>query len=98
MIGLIMNLISKFGNLLVNKIPSKSTQEVESDNIETANETNREEIKSGKGWRNFLGYVCAFIIAYNYIIVPILDYFGVVLFSFPLSDIIRIVILLISGN
>ena len=62
MIGLIMNLINKFGNLVVNKIPSKSTQEVESENTETANETNREEKTSGKGSRNSLGYVCAFII------------------------------------
>ncbi|MBK5014011.1 hypothetical protein [Pantoea sp. S62] len=98
MFGLIMNLISKFGNLLVNKIPSKSTQEVESENTETANETNREEIKAGKGWRSCLGYVCTFILAYNYIIVPLLDHFGIVLFSFPLSDIIRIIVLLISGN
>ncbi|MBN6033083.1 hypothetical protein [Pantoea ananatis] len=98
MIGLIMNLVSKLGNLLLNKIPSKSKDEVQADNTENANETNREEIKSGMGWRNFLGYVCGIIIAYNYIIVPILDHFGIVLFSFPLSDIIRIVILLISGN
>ncbi|WNK56708.1 hypothetical protein RM151_11430 [Pantoea agglomerans] len=98
MISLIINLVSKLGNLLLNKIPSKSKDEVEADNKETANETNREEIKSGKGWRNFLGYVCAFIIAYNYILVPILDYFGIVLFSFPLSDIIRIIVLLLSGN
>ena len=98
MISLIINLVSKLGNLLLNKIPSKSKDEVQADNTEAANETNREEVKAGKGWRSFLGYVCAFIIAYNYIIVPILDYFGIVLFSFPLSDIIRIVILLISGN
>lgn len=31
-------------------------------------------------------------------IVPLLDYFGIVAFSFPLSDIIRILILLLSGN
>ncbi|MDQ1211450.1 hypothetical protein [Pantoea anthophila] len=98
MIGLIFNLVSKLGDLLIKKTPNKSSEELELEQSETVNETNREEIKTGKGWRNFLGYVCAIIIAYNYIIVPILDYFGVVLFSFPLSDIIKIIVMLIGGN
>ncbi|MGC1010329.1 hypothetical protein [Pantoea agglomerans] len=98
MISLIMNLVSKLGNLLLNKIPSKSTDELQAENTEAANETNREEVKAGRGWRSFLGYICAFIIAYNYIIVPILYYFGIALFAFPLSDIIRIIVLLVSGN
>lgn len=63
-----------------------------------AGQTNREEIKAGKGWRSFLGYACTIILTYNYIIVLLLDYFGIVVFSFPLFDIIRILILLLSGN
>lgn len=76
----------------------KTEQELEAEKSSDTNETNREEIKQGKSWRSFLGYVCTVILAYNYIIVPILDYFGIVLFSFPLSEIIRIIIILITGN
>ena len=98
MFSLILTLVSKLGDYLTKMIPNKSTPELESANNEAVQETNREEIKAGKGWRSCLGYVCTFILAYNYIIVPLLDHFGIVLFSFPLSDIIRIIILLISGN
>lgn len=81
-----------------NKEVEKTEQELEAEKSSDTNETNREEIKQGKSWRSFLGYVCTVILAYNYIIVPILDYFGIVLFSFPLSEIIRIIIILITGN
>ncbi|WP_161950109.1 hypothetical protein, partial [Pantoea agglomerans] len=60
MIGLIINLVSKLANLLLNKIPNKATDEVHAENTEAANETNREEIKAGKSWRSFLGYACPF--------------------------------------
>ncbi|HCA9839057.1 hypothetical protein [Klebsiella pneumoniae] len=71
---------------------------VELEKNKEANETNREEIKKGFSWRNALGYVCVFVIAYSYILIPIADYFGIALIQMPLSDIIRIIILLISGS
>jgi hypothetical protein len=98
MLSIIIDLI-KSGISLISKNKTevaKSKDELETE--KTAQETNREEIKAGKGWRSFLGYACTGILVYNYILVPILDYFGIVLFSFPLSDIIRIIILLLSGN
>ncbi|MBC4257787.1 hypothetical protein H8M44_18255 [Klebsiella pneumoniae] len=78
----------------------KQEKEVDVDlekNKET-NETNREEIKKGLTWRNALGYICVAILAYSYILIPIADYFGVALIQMPLGDIIRIIILLISGS
>ncbi|QLO88710.1 hypothetical protein [Enterobacter sp. RHBSTW-00975] len=100
MLSIIMDLI-KSGISLFTKNKTeveKSKDELETEKTNEAQETNREEIKAGRGWRSFLGYACTIIITYNYIIVPILDYFGIVVFSLPLSDIIRILILLLSGN
>ncbi|HFS7473382.1 holin family protein [Enterobacter cloacae] len=100
MLSIIIDLI-KSGICLFTKNKTevaKSKDELETEKTNEAQETNREEIKAGRGWRSFLGYACTFILVYNYILVPILDYFGIVLFSFPLSDIIRIIVLLLSGN
>lgn len=100
MLSIIIDLI-KSGISLISKNKTevvKSKDELETEQTNEAQETNREGIKAGRGWRSFLGYACTFILVYNYILVPILDYFGIVLFSFPLTDIIRIIVLLLSGN
>ena len=62
------------------------------------NETNREEIKKGFSGRNFLFYVLGTIIAWNYILVPLLDYFGIVLFSLPLGEIFTLLSLMLGGG
>ena len=62
------------------------------------NETNREEIKKGCSGRNFLFYVLGTIIAWNYILVPLLDYFGIVLFSLPLGEIFTLLSLMLGGG
>ncbi|MGC0802085.1 hypothetical protein WKH50_19295 [Pantoea agglomerans] len=98
MIGLIMNLVSKLGDLLLNKIPSKSKDEVQADNTETANETNREEIKAGMGWRNALGFVITSIIFYNWIIVPVLDAFGIVVIQVPLGQLLQVLLIMVGGS
>lgn len=100
MLSIIIDLI-KSGISLITKNKTevvKSKDELKTEKTSEARETNREEIKAGRSWRSFLGYACTIILTYNYIIVPLLDYFGIVVFSFPLSDIIRILILLLSGN
>lgn len=62
-----------------------------------SNETNREEIKKGFSDRNFLFYVLGTIIAWNYILVPLLDYFGIVLFSLPLGEVFALLQLMLGG-
>lgn len=62
------------------------------------NETNREEIKKGFSGRNFLFYVLGTIIAWNYILVPLLDYLGIVLFSLPLGEIFTLLSLMLGGG
>ncbi|MDF2784230.1 MAG: hypothetical protein K0S95_765 [Pantoea eucrina] len=92
MIGLVLKLLSKIGNLLLNKVPEEPEKHVES-----TNETNREEIKRGWGGRNFIFFVAGIILLWNYVICPVLDCFGIVLFQLPLGEIFNLLALLISG-
>lgn len=92
MINLILEVIKAGVGFFQKK--SESTKQIAND----VNETNREEIKQGYSWRNALGYVCVAILAYSYVIVPLLDYFGIIVFQLPLGDIIRIIVLLLSGS
>jgi len=62
------------------------------------NQITLEETRQGFTWRQCLGYVLAFIIAWNYVIVPLLDYFGIVIFSLPLGQIFQVLILLLGGS
>lgn len=77
----------------------KKEREIDMDNNRShdTNETNREEIKQGSGWRSFLGYVLGTIILYSYIIVPVLDYFGIVVFQMPMGDIFKLLLLMLTG-
>lgn len=92
MISVILELIKSGIGFFQKK--SEGTKQIAND----VNETNREEIKQGYSWRNALGYVCVVILAYSYVIVPLLDYFGIVVFQLPLGAIIRIIVLLLSGS
>lgn len=96
MIGMIIELI-KSGIGLFQKKQSTDASIAETKTSEV-NETNREELrKTGFSYRTILGYVCSFIILYSYVIVPLLDYFGIVVFQMPMSEIFKVVLLLL-GN
>ncbi|HFR1222928.1 TPA: hypothetical protein ACHU01_004380, partial [Shigella sonnei] len=61
-------------------------QEVKKTNVEGQIETNKEEIeKVTFHWRNALGFVLTLIILYNWIIVPVLDAFGIIVIQVPLG-------------
>ncbi len=76
----------------------KSQNELQTEKTLDNGETNREEIKQGKSWRSFLGYALAGIMVWNYVIVPVLAAFGIVVFTLPVSDIIRLLSILLTGN
>ncbi|EGT3596270.1 MULTISPECIES: hypothetical protein [Serratia] len=97
MIGMIIELI-KSGIGLFQKKQSSDASIAET-KTEQVNETNREEIrKGGLSYRTVLGYVCAVIILYSYVIVPVLDYFGIVVFQMPIGEIFKVIALLLSGG
>lgn len=71
----------------------------EKTNDEGQIETNKEEIeKVTFHWRNALGFVLTLIILYNWIIVPVLDAFGIVLIQVPLGQLLQVLLILVGGN
>ncbi|MFG0800776.1 hypothetical protein [Leclercia sp. GLN_9] len=71
----------------------------EKTNSEGQIETYREEIeKITFHWRNALGFVLTLIILYNWIIVPVLDAFGVVVIQVPLGQLLQVLLILVGGN
>ncbi|EEW7495307.1 TPA: hypothetical protein J6O31_002924 [Escherichia coli] len=68
-------------------------------NTEGQIETNKIEIEQNTfHWRNFLGFVLSLIILYNWIIVPVLDAFGIVLIQVPLGELLQILLIMVGGG
>lgn len=77
----------------------ESKDELVAKNSEQQNEITLEETRKGfTTWRQALGYVLTFIIAWNYIMIPLLTLIGVVLPIIPLDQIFRILLILVGGN
>lgn len=74
-------------------------QEVKKTNAEGQIETNKEEIeKVTFHWRNALGFVLTLIILYNWIIVPVLDAFGIVVIQVPLGQLLQVLLIMVGGS
>ena len=74
-------------------------QEVTKTNAEGQMEVNKEEIeKTSFHWRNFLGFVLSLIILYNWIIVPVLDAFGIVVIQAPLGQLLQVLLIMVGGS
>lgn len=73
-------------------------KEVKETNAEGQLEINKIEIeKNTLHWRNILGMVLTLIIAYNWLIVPVLDYFGIVVIQVPMGQLLTILQIMVSG-
>ncbi|EMW1139726.1 hypothetical protein AAEL24_000287 [Serratia marcescens] len=95
MIGMIIELIKSGIGLFQKKEQSKNELEVQ--NSHEQNQITLEETRKGFMWRQALGYVLTFIIAWNYVILPVLAVCGVVLPPIPLDDVWRVLMILIGG-
>ena len=96
MITTILELI-KTGLSFFQKKQEKEVDSTIEKNKET-NETNREEIKKGLTWRNALGFAITLIILYNWIIVPVLDAFGIVVIQGPLGQLLQVLLIMVGGS
>lgn len=96
MIGLITKIIELgMGYFTKTKVIEK---EVQVTNAEGQIETNKIEIeKNSFHWRNALGFVLTMIVAYNWLIVPLLDAFGIVVIQVPLGELLTILQIMIGG-
>ncbi|BBV85996.1 hypothetical protein [Enterobacter kobei] len=97
MIGEILNLLSKGMDFFIKR---KTIQaDVENTNAEGHIEINREESENVSfHWRNALGFVITLIILYNWIIVPVLDYFGIVIIQVPIGQLMQVLLIMVGGS
>jgi len=92
-----MELLSKGMDFFIKK--KTVEQEVEKTNAEGQIEVNKEEIERVSfHWRNALGFVLTIIIFYNWIIVPVLDAFGIVVIQVPLGQLLQILLIMVGGS
>jgi len=71
--------------------------DVEKTNAEGKIQINKEEIeKVTFHWRNALGFVLTLIILYNWIIVPVLDIFGIVVIQVPLGQLLQVLLIMVG--
>ncbi len=97
MIGMIIDLIKTGMDFFIKK--KTVEQEVQKTNAEGQIETNKEEIeKVSFHWRNALGFVITLIILYNWIIVPVLDFFGIVVIQVPLGQLMQVLLIMVGGG
>lgn len=72
-------------------------KEVQTINAEGQLEITKMEVeKNSIHWRNVLGMVLTFVVAYSYIIIPIADFFGIALIQMPLEPIFRLLLVLLG--
>ena len=93
---MIIELIKSGIGLFQKKEQSKN--ELEAQNSHEQNQITLEETRKGFTWRQALGYVLTFIVAWNYVILPVLLVYGVLLPPIPLDDVWRVLIVLIGGS
>ncbi|HHD2901647.1 TPA: hypothetical protein ACNZ7M_001863 [Enterobacter kobei] len=97
MIGIIVELLTKGVDFFLKR--KTIEQEVQKTNAEGQIETNKEEIeKVSFHWRNALGFVITLIIFYNWIIVPVLDTFGIVFIQVPLGQLLQVLLIMVGAN
>lgn len=97
MITLILDLIKNGMDFFIKR--KTLEQEVTKTNAEGQMEVNKEEIeKVSFHWRNALGFVLTAIIFYNWIIVPVLDAFGIVVIQVPLGQLLQVLLIMVGGS
>ncbi|HDX4721204.1 TPA: hypothetical protein ROH25_004993, partial [Enterobacter asburiae] len=96
MFSIIAELISKGMDFFLKK--QTIAKDVQTTNAEGQIEVNKEEIeKVSFHWRNALGFVITLIILYNWIIVPVLDAFGIVMIQVPLGQLMQVLLIMVGG-
>lgn len=95
-IGAIIDLIKTGFSFFQKKEHSK--QDLDAQNSHEQNEITLEETRKGFTWRQALGYVLTFIVLCNYVILPVLAVFGVVLPAVALDEVWKVLIVLIGGS
>lgn len=97
MVSIILELLKSGMDFFIKK--KTIEKEVEHTNSEGQIETNKQEIERVSfHWRNALGFVITLIILYNWIIVPVLDAFGIIVIQVPLGQLLQVLLIMVGGS
>lgn len=86
-----------FGLFQKKQNQEENKDELKAQNSHEQNIITLEETRNGKSWRNYMGYACVVIILWNYIVIPVLALFGIILPIIPLEQIFRIVFAMLGS-
>ncbi|HFJ4330419.1 hypothetical protein [Serratia liquefaciens] len=95
-IGAIIDLIKTGFSFFQKKEQGKA--ELDAQNSHEQNQITLEETRKGFTWRQALGYVLTFIVAWNYVILPVLAVCGVVLPPVPFDQVFKLLYVLIGSS
>jgi hypothetical protein len=96
MISILIDLIKSGIGFFQKKEQSK--QALDAQNNHEQNQITLEETRKGFTWRQGLGWVLTFIVLWNFVIIPLLGAFGIILPPIPLENVWKVLILLVGGN
>ena len=96
MISVIIELIKTSLGFFQKKQQSKD--ELNAQNSHEQNQITLEETRKGFTWRQGLGWVLTFVVLWNFVIIPVLAAFGIVLPPVPLDEVWKVLILLVGGG
>jgi len=63
-----------------------------------AGSTKSTDSLSDVNWKHHIAYVFVFILIYNFIIIPVLALFGLIVPMIPLDEVWKVLIILIGGS
>lgn len=96
MFDIIVGLIKSGIGLFTKK--QQSDSELQAQNSHEQNEITLEETRKGFTWRMALGYALTFIILWNFVVIPVLALFGVLLPAVPLDQVWKVLLVLIGSS
>lgn len=96
MISVIIELIKSGLGFFQKKQQSKDV--LNAQNSHEQNEITLEETRNGFTWRQGLGWVLTFVVLWNFVIIPVLAAFGIVLPPVPLDEVWKVLVILIGGS
>lgn len=96
MISVILELIKTGLGFFQKKQQSKD--ELNAQNIHEQNQITLEETRNGYTWRQGLGWVLTFVVLWNFVIIPVMAAFGIVLPPVPLDEVWKVLVILIGGS
>lgn len=96
MLSIIIELIKSGMSLFQKKEQTKG--DINAKNSHEQYQITLEETRKGFTWRQGLGWVLTFLVLWDFVIIPVLATFGILLPPVPLSEVWKLLTLLVGGS